>query len=53
MNLQGDQVKPVNPIPLAHDPIAAIEFVRDFSDLGAGHGGYNEDHEFFGYRQPI
>ncbi len=33
--------------------IAAIEFVRDFADLGAGQGGYNEDHEFFGYRMPI
>ncbi len=33
--------------------IAAIEFVHDFADLGAGQGGYNEDHEFFGYRQPI
>ncbi len=33
--------------------IAAIEFVRDFADLGAGHGGYNEDHEFYGYRMPI
>jgi methionine sulfoxide reductase catalytic subunit len=33
--------------------IAAIEFVRDFTDLGAGYGGYNEDHEFFGYRMPI
>jgi sulfoxide reductase catalytic subunit YedY len=33
--------------------IAAIEFVRDFADLGAGYGGYNEDHEFFGYRMPI
>lgn len=30
-----------------------IEFVRDFADLGAGHGGYNEDHEFYGYRMPI
>lgn len=26
--------------------IAAIEFVHDFGDLGAGHGGCNEDHEF-------
>ncbi|SAL83480.1 molybdopterin-binding oxidoreductase [Caballeronia terrestris] len=26
--------------------IAAIEFVHDFADLGAGEGGYNEDHEF-------
>ena len=33
--------------------IAAIEFVRDFADLGAGQGGYNEDHEFYGYRTPI
>ena len=33
--------------------IAAIEFVRDFVDLGAGQGGYNEDHEFYGYRMPI
>lgn len=33
--------------------IAAIEFVEDFADLGAGQGGYNEDHEFFGYRMPI
>ena len=27
--------------------IAAIELVADFSDLGAGQGGYNEDHEFY------
>ena len=33
--------------------IAAIEFVADFSELGAGQGGYNEDHEFYGYRTPI
>jgi methionine sulfoxide reductase catalytic subunit len=33
--------------------IAAIEFVADFADLGAGQGGYNEDHEFYGYRMPI
>lgn len=33
--------------------IEAIEFVRDFADLGAGQGGYNEDHEFYGYRMPI
>lgn len=33
--------------------IAAIEFVREFSELGAGQGGYNEDHEFYGYRMPI
>jgi DMSO/TMAO reductase YedYZ molybdopterin-dependent catalytic subunit len=33
--------------------ITAIEFVSDFADLGAGQGGYNEDHEFYGYRMPI
>ena len=33
--------------------IAAIEFVNDFADLGTGQGGYNEDHEFYGYHVPI
>jgi sulfoxide reductase catalytic subunit YedY len=33
--------------------IVAIEFVHDFAHLGAGQGGYNEDHEFYGYRVPI
>ena len=33
--------------------VEAIEFVESFEHLGAGHGGYNEDHEFFGYRQSI
>ncbi|HJU11412.1 MAG TPA: molybdopterin-dependent oxidoreductase [Candidatus Binataceae bacterium] len=33
--------------------IAAIEFVEDFRQLGDGQGGYNEDHEFYGYRMPI
>jgi thiosulfate reductase cytochrome b subunit len=33
--------------------IAGIEFVADFSEVGAGFGGYDEDHEFFGYRQSI
>jgi methionine sulfoxide reductase catalytic subunit len=33
--------------------IAAIEFVHSYADLGAGEGGYNEDHEFYGYRVPI
>ncbi len=33
--------------------IEAIEFAREFSHLGAGNGGYNEDHEFYGYRMPI
>ena len=33
--------------------IAGIEFVADISKVGGGYGGYNEDHEFFGYRQSI
>ncbi|QUQ68864.1 molybdopterin-dependent oxidoreductase [Kutzneria sp. CA-103260] len=33
--------------------IEAIEFVESFEHLGAGQGGYNEDHEFYGYRMPI
>jgi methionine sulfoxide reductase catalytic subunit len=33
--------------------IEAIELVDDFRHLGAGKGGYNEDHEFYGYRMPI
>ena len=33
--------------------IEAIEFVDDFRHLGAGRGGYNEDHEFYGARMPI
>jgi DMSO/TMAO reductase YedYZ molybdopterin-dependent catalytic subunit len=33
--------------------IAAIQFVHDFTVLGAGQGGYNEDHEFYGYRIPL
>lgn len=33
--------------------IGAMEFITDFTDLGGGQGGYNEDHEFFGYRMSI
>jgi thiosulfate reductase cytochrome b subunit len=33
--------------------VSAIEFVTDFADIGSGYGGYNEDHEFFGYRQSL
>lgn len=33
--------------------IESIEFVEDFRRLGSGCGGYNEDHEFYGYREPI
>ncbi len=33
--------------------IEGIEFVESFADIGGGLGGYNNDHEFFGYRQSI
>jgi sulfoxide reductase catalytic subunit YedY len=33
--------------------IKGVEFVEDFKDIGGGYGGYNQDHEFFGYRQSI
>ncbi|MFZ0834887.1 MAG: molybdopterin-dependent oxidoreductase, partial [Mycobacterium sp.] len=33
--------------------IEGIEFVESFEHLGLGQGGYNEDHEFYGYRMPI
>jgi methionine sulfoxide reductase catalytic subunit len=33
--------------------VRAIEFVSDFRNIGAGQGGYNEDVEFYGYREPI
>lgn len=33
--------------------LAGIEFVADFEHIAGGYGGYNPDHEFFGYRQSI
>ncbi len=33
--------------------IKGIEFLAHYSEIGGGYGGYNEDHEFFGYRQSI
>ena len=33
--------------------LKGIEFVAHFSEVGSGYGGYNQDHEFFGYRQSI
>jgi sulfoxide reductase catalytic subunit YedY len=33
--------------------IKGVEFVAAFSEIGGGYGGYNQDHEFFGYRQSI
>jgi len=33
--------------------VKGLEFVAHFSEIGGGYGGYNQDHEFFGYRQSI
>lgn len=33
--------------------LAGIEFVADFAQVGGGYGGYNADHEFFGYHQSL
>ncbi|HWD07798.1 MAG TPA: molybdopterin-dependent oxidoreductase, partial [Actinomycetota bacterium] len=33
--------------------LAGIDFVAEVSGVGGGYGGYNPDHEFFGYRQSI
>ena len=33
--------------------LAGIDFVAHYSEVGGGYGGYNPDHEFFGYRQSI
>jgi methionine sulfoxide reductase catalytic subunit len=33
--------------------IKGIDFVAHYSETGSGFGGYNQDHEFFGYRQSI
>ena len=33
--------------------IKGIEFIAHYAEIGSGYGGYNQDHEFFGYRQSI
>jgi sulfoxide reductase catalytic subunit YedY len=33
--------------------IKRIEFVKDYHERAEGYGGYNEDHEFYGYRAEI
>jgi DMSO/TMAO reductase YedYZ molybdopterin-dependent catalytic subunit/thiosulfate reductase cytochrome b subunit len=33
--------------------LAGAELVADFAEVAGGYGGYNADHEFFGYRQSI
>ena len=33
--------------------VQAVEFVATFEHIGGGYGGYDADHEFFGYRAGI
>jgi len=33
--------------------VKGVEFVANFSEVGGGYGGYDPDHEFFGYRQTL
>lgn len=33
--------------------VGGVEFVESFAEVGGGGGGYNADHEFFGYRAGI
>ena len=33
--------------------IEAVEFLESYEHLGGGYGGYNEDHEYCGFRMPI
>lgn len=33
--------------------LKGVEFVAHFSEVGSGTGGYNNDHEYFGYSQSI
>lgn len=33
--------------------LKGIEFVDHYREVGGGHGGYNEDQEFFGPRHTI
>lgn len=33
--------------------IKGIEFVESYKEIGSGHGGYSEDHKFFGRHQTI
>lgn len=33
--------------------VRGIDCLAHFSEVGGGHGGYKQDHEFFGYRQSI
>ena len=33
--------------------IEAVEFLESYDHVGGGYGGYNEDHEYYGFRMPI
>jgi hypothetical protein len=33
--------------------VQAIEFAESFKDLGSWQGGFNEDYEYYDWRQPI
>ncbi len=33
--------------------IKGVESVAHYSEVGGGQGGYNQDHEFFGYHQSL
>lgn len=33
--------------------VQAIEFMESFKDLGSGQGGFNEDYEYYDWRNPI
>ena len=36
-----------------HFTVSKPVALESFAHLGFGQGGYNEDHEFYGYRMPI
>jgi len=41
------------PDPQHKEWMKGVEFVEHFAEIGGGEGGYNNDHEFFGYSQSI
>ena len=52
----GAPLRPGNEVQLGFNLvewIKGIRFVEHFSEVGGGQGGYNNDHEFFGYCQSI
>lgn len=54
--LHGAPIRLINELELGFKQVKwveAIEFVASFEHLGAGQGGYNEDHDFYGYRETI